>query len=51
MEVNGTRHDDLIWTYRTPLAESQKIAGLACFYTEKVEFYVDGERQERPHRS
>ena len=39
---------DLVWAYRAPLAESQKIAGLACFYDEKVDVYVDGELQERP---
>jgi uncharacterized protein (DUF427 family) len=41
-------HEDLVWIYRTPLPESQKIAGLACFYNEKVDLYVDGELQERP---
>ena len=41
-------HTDLVWIYRTPLPESQKIAGLACFYNEKVDLYVDGELQERP---
>jgi uncharacterized protein (DUF427 family) len=39
---------DLVWTYRAPLPESQKIAGLACFYDEKVDVYLDGELQERP---
>jgi uncharacterized protein (DUF427 family) len=42
-------HEDLVWIYRTPLPESQKIAGLACFYNERVDLYVDGELQERPH--
>jgi uncharacterized protein (DUF427 family) len=42
-------HSDIVWMYRTPLPESQKIAGLACFYSEKVDLYVDGELQERPH--
>jgi uncharacterized protein (DUF427 family) len=41
-------HPDLVWTYRAPLPESQKIAGLACFYDEKTDVYLDGERQERP---
>jgi uncharacterized protein (DUF427 family) len=41
-------HDDTVWIYRLPLPESQKIAGLACFYNEKVDVYVDGEREERP---
>jgi uncharacterized protein (DUF427 family) len=39
---------DLVWIYRSPLPESQKIAGLACFYNEKVDLYVDGELQDRP---
>jgi uncharacterized protein (DUF427 family) len=41
-------HADLAWSYRTPLPESQKIAGLVSFYNEKVDLYVDGVRQERP---
>ena len=41
-------HPDLVWAYRAPLAESQKIAGLACFYNEKVDLYLDGELQDRP---
>jgi uncharacterized protein (DUF427 family) len=41
-------HEDLVWIYRMPLPESQKIAGLACFYNEKVDLYLDGELQERP---
>jgi uncharacterized protein (DUF427 family) len=39
---------DLVWMYRTPLPESQKIAGLACFYDEKADVFLDGERQQRP---
>ncbi|NJC69041.1 DUF427 domain-containing protein [Planosporangium thailandense] len=45
VEVNGRVHPDLVWTYRTPLPESQKIAGLACFYNEKVDLFVDGVRE------
>jgi uncharacterized protein (DUF427 family) len=41
-------HEDLAWSYRTPLPESQKIAGLVAFYNEKVDIYVDGVLQERP---
>ena len=32
----------MAWSYRTPLPESQKIAGLISFYGEKVDLYVDG---------
>jgi uncharacterized protein (DUF427 family) len=45
VEVNGRVHEDLVWIYRTPLPESAKIAGLACFYTEKVDLFVDGEHE------
>jgi uncharacterized protein (DUF427 family) len=41
-------HEDIVWIYRTPLPESQKIAGLVAFYDEKVDIFVDGERQDRP---
>jgi uncharacterized protein (DUF427 family) len=41
-------HEDLAWSYRTPLPESQKVAGLIAFYDEKVDVYVDGVLQDRP---
>ena len=41
-------HEDIVWIYRAPLPESQKVAGLACLYNEKVDLYIDGELQERP---
>ena len=48
LDVGGRRYEDFVWCYRTPLPESQKIAGLAAFYNEKVDLSVDGEFQERP---
>jgi uncharacterized protein (DUF427 family) len=48
LQLEGRRIDDLVWIYRSPLAESQKIAGLACFYNEKVDLIVDGVEQPRP---
>lgn len=33
---------DLVWYYRAPLVECAAIAGLACFYNEKVQVEVDG---------
>jgi uncharacterized protein (DUF427 family) len=41
-------HQDVVWMYRAPLPESQKIAGLVSFYNERVELFVDGELQARP---
>jgi uncharacterized protein (DUF427 family) len=48
VEIDGRVHEDLVWIYRQTLPESQKIIGLACFYNEKVDLYIDGELQERP---
>ena len=48
VRVGDTVHDDLAWSYPTPLPESQKIAGLVAFYNEKVDIHIDGELQERP---
>ena len=45
VDTGRAEHRDIVWTYRFPLPESQKIAGLACFYTEKVDLFVDGELQ------
>ena len=48
VDVSGHRYENYVWIYRTPLAESQKVAGLAAFYNEKVDLYVDGELQAKP---
>jgi len=41
-------HENLAWSYPSPLPESQKIAGLMAFYNEKLDIDLDGMRQERP---
>jgi uncharacterized protein (DUF427 family) len=45
VRAGDTVRDDVVWTYRTPLPESQKVAGLLSFWTGKpgVTVYVDGE--------
>ncbi|MFC1411195.1 DUF427 domain-containing protein [Streptacidiphilus sp. N1-12] len=48
IRVGDTVHKDLVWSYRTPLPESQKVAGLVAFY--KVDIYVDGVLQVEPPR-
>jgi len=40
--------EDVAWTYRTTLPESQKVVGLICFYDEKADVHLDGVLQERP---
>jgi uncharacterized protein (DUF427 family) len=48
VRVGDTVVEDLAWSYRTPLPESQKVAGLVAFYNERVDLFVDGRLQERP---
>ncbi len=45
--VGDVTHDDIVWGYRTPLPESEPIAGLMCFYNERVDLEIDGEAIER----
>lgn len=49
--IGRTVHEDLAWIYRSPLPESQKIAGLVCCYDERVDVCLDGVLQERPRTS
>ncbi|TQS40935.1 DUF427 domain-containing protein [Cryptosporangium phraense] len=44
----GAVHSNVVWTYRTPLPESQKVTGLLAFYDEKVDVAIDGVQQDRP---
>jgi uncharacterized protein (DUF427 family) len=44
-EVGGEVHENLVWSYETPIPEAEGIAGLMCFYNERVELTVDGQRQ------
>ena len=47
--IGDTVYPDAVWTYRTPLPESTNIAGLLCFYNERVDaLYVDDELVPAP---
>jgi uncharacterized protein (DUF427 family) len=48
VRLGDTVHENLAWSYPSPLPESQKIAGLMAFYSEKVDIDLDGVRQELP---
>ncbi len=39
---------DVAWSYRTPLPESAKIAGMVAFFNERVDLVIDDERLARP---
>jgi uncharacterized protein (DUF427 family) len=49
LEIGGRLYQDHVWIYRSPLPESARITGLAAFFNEKVDLWVDGELQPRPH--
>ena len=48
VKAGGITHADVAWGYRTPLPESEAVAGLVCFYNEKVDIELDGVAIERP---
>jgi uncharacterized protein (DUF427 family) len=48
VKAGGRDHEGLAWSYLTPLREVEPIRGLICFFNERVDIIVDGERQKRP---
>lgn len=48
LNVEGNVYEDIVWGYDFPRPESQKIAGMVCFYNEKVDIFIDEEPEERP---
>ena len=44
-EVGGEVHENLVWSYKTPIPQAEGITGLMCFYNDRVELTVDGQRQ------
>jgi uncharacterized protein (DUF427 family) len=48
VEAGGDVFHDLVWTYETPIPAAEGIAGLMCFYNERVDITVDGEALPRP---
>ena len=48
VRVGDTIHQDLAWAYDFPTRQLLPIAGLVCFYNEKVDITIDGRPLERP---
>jgi uncharacterized protein (DUF427 family) len=40
VDLGGDVHEDLVWSYETPLPDVADIAGLMCFYAEHVDQQV-----------
>ena len=47
VSTEKTKHEDIAWSYATPIADCAKIAGLVAFYNERVEIVIDGVPEER----
>jgi uncharacterized protein (DUF427 family) len=49
VQIGERVHRDVVWSYPTPLPESQPIAGLLSFYNERVDaIFVDDEEFPKP---
>jgi uncharacterized protein (DUF427 family) len=46
--IGDSVYADYAWGYDYPLPESIRVAGLICFYNERVDLFVDGEHEDRP---
>ncbi len=46
--AGDTVAENVAWSYRTPLPESERVAGYVAFYDERVDTFVDGVLAERP---
>jgi uncharacterized protein (DUF427 family) len=49
VKAGNTVFEDIVWYYPYPIPECPKIENLLAFYNEKVDIYVDGDLQDRPH--
>ena len=47
-QVGGEVYPNLVWSYETPIPGAEQIAGLLCFYTERVELTVSEQHQPDP---
>jgi len=45
---SGEKFKDIVWWYPDTTVECKEIEGFLAFYDEKVDVWVDGEKQERP---
>jgi uncharacterized protein (DUF427 family) len=48
LRSGGEDVKDLVWCYADPFPEVGRVAGLVCFFNERVEIELDGALQEQP---
>lgn len=46
--LSADGHADIAWTYEAPLRPAEPITGLVCFFNERTDLVLGGERQPRP---
>jgi len=46
--VDGTELADVAWTYREPQHDAVPVRDLVCFFDERVDVTLDGQRLDRP---
>jgi uncharacterized protein (DUF427 family) len=44
VDIDGTSHDGVVWSYLTPIDGQEAIAGLWSFYPDRTQITVDGEQ-------
>ena len=50
-QVGEELYKDLVWSYETPVPAAQQIAGLMCFYNERVELTISDPHRQDPRAS
>ena len=48
VRIADAEETDVVWYYREPLRDAERIRDRLCFFNERVDLYVDGELQPRP---
>src|SRR5256885_5382909 len=48
VEVDGEVHDDLVWSYETPIPQAEGVAGPFFFSNQPVDILLDGVALARP---
>jgi uncharacterized protein (DUF427 family) len=43
VEAGGEVHENLVWSYQQPIPNAAGIAGMLCFYNDKVELTLGGQ--------
>jgi uncharacterized protein (DUF427 family) len=48
VRLGDTVHEDIVWTYRQPQHDADRVRDLLCFYNERVDIEVEGKPLGRP---